>query len=82
MSIVSSAEIISYIGGTYTADLQVFHFAIEQMIKNKCGYEFESTSYFELYDGKGGYYRLELNHQPITAVSRVSNGYDAVIKIV
>jgi hypothetical protein len=51
------------------------------MIKNDCGKPFESTTYFEQYDGKGGYYRLPLDKVPVTSVSRVSSDLEAVIKI-
>lgn len=82
MSIVSSANIIAYIGvSSYTADLQAIHEGAERMVKNYCRKTFESASYFELYDGRGGYYRLMPKYQPVTAVSRVSVDFDAVIKI-
>jgi len=82
MSILSSAEIIAYLGASsYTADIQAIHEGIEDEIQLECGQTFESTSYFQLYDGKGGYYRLELEHTPVTDVSRVSVDWDAVIKI-
>lgn len=82
MSIVSSSEVTAWTGASsYDANLTILHLGIEDMIKMQCGKEFESTTYFELYDGKGGYYRLEPKHQPITAVTRVSNAYDTVIKI-
>ena len=82
MSIVSSAEILAWIGSdSYDANMTLLHLGIEQMVKGQCGKEFESFTYFEFYDGKGGYYRLEVDHQPITGITRVSNGYDAVIKI-
>lgn len=82
MSIVSTANIQTYTGASsYSADLQAIHEGVERLVKNYCRKTFESASYFELYDGKGGYYRLMPKYQPITAVSRVSVDFDAVIKI-
>lgn len=82
MSIVSSANVQSYVGASsYSSDLQFIHEGIEKLIKNACNKTFESTSYFELYDGLGGYYRLQPKYIPITAVARVSTELDAVIKI-
>ena len=82
MSIVSSSEIIAYIGtSSYTADVQALHLGIEQIIKNECGKPFESTSFIELYDGKGGTYHLQLKQTPVTTVSRVSADLESVIMI-
>ncbi len=82
MSIVTNSEIIAYLGvDTYTIDIEFLHEGIEQMLKNETGKPLESATFTELYDGKGGYYRLELNQQPVTAVSRVSTDIESVIKI-
>ena len=82
MSIVSSSEVIAKLGvSTYSAEIQELHEGIEQDVKDICGKPFESTSYFELYDGRGGLYRLPLNHVPVTSVARVSTDLQAVIKI-
>ncbi len=80
--IVSSADILEYTGETsYSRSLEIVHKGVEEIIRNKTGKEFESTSYVnELYDGNGGL-RLRLDHEPITAVSRVSTDLEAVIKI-
>lgn len=80
--IVSSADILDYTGETsYSRSLEITHKGVEKIIRNKTGKEFESTSYVnELYDGNGGS-RLRLDHEPITAVSRVSTDLEAVIKI-
>ena len=82
MSIVSSADILAYTGeAVYTSNLPAVHEGVEAMVKKACGKTFESATYFELYDGKGQYYRLRLDNEPITAVSRVSVDLDAVMKI-
>lgn len=82
MSIVSSSDVVTYLGvASYTADVQALHLGIEKLIKTQCGYEFEAISYFERYDGLGGYYRLELKNFPIISVSRLSTTNQAVIKI-
>jgi hypothetical protein len=80
--IVSSANILTYTGeSSYSASLEIVHKGVEQIIKNKTGKEFESTTYVnELYDGNGGM-RLRLNHLPIISVSRVCADMEAVIRI-
>ncbi len=82
MSIVSSANILSYTGeSTYSTPLQMIHEGVEQMIVDMTDRTFVSTTYSnELYDGEGGS-RLRLKHLPITAVSRVSIDPEEVIQI-
>lgn len=82
MSIVSSANILSFTGETnYSTSLQMIHEGVEQMIVDMTDRTFVSTTYSnELYDGEGGS-RLRLNHLPITAVSRVSIDPEEVIQI-
>ena len=82
MSIVSSADIIAYLGiSSYDAVTQAIHEGIEQIIKNECDKTFESTVYLnELYDGLGSF-RMRLRRVPITAVSRVSCSLEECIGI-
>lgn len=82
MSILTNSEIITELGASsYTDQIEFLHLGIEQMIKNATGKPLESTSYFELYDGKGGFYRLQLKQIPVTSVSRISVDLESVIKI-
>ena len=82
MSIVSSADIIAYLGiSSYDVVTQAIHEGIEQIIKNECDKAFEATTYLnELYDGLG-ICRMRLRHVPITAVSRVSCSLEECIGI-
>lgn len=82
MSIVSSANIISYLGASsYSSDIQAIHEGIEKFVKLYCGQPFESTTFTnKAYDGTGGYI-LQLDEIPIISMKYIIvDPYD-VIKI-
>lgn len=80
MSIVSSANIISYLSASsYSADIQAIHEAIEAFVKNISGQPFESTIYTnKFYNGTGGYI-LRLDEIPIISIKYIIvDPYDVI----
>lgn len=53
---------------------------VEKWVKNYCHKDFESTTYSEYYNGEGNLY-LQLDHYPITALTRVATGRRTAIKV-
>lgn len=81
MAIVDIYTVQSYLGITDGDDdgtIKILHAGIEAEISRFCDNRtFDSTAYFELYDGNGKPY-LRLNQWPVTAVVVAANREDAI----
>ena len=53
---------------------------VEKWVKNYCHKDFESTTYSEYYNGEGNPY-LQLDHYPITDLTRVATGRRTAIRV-
>ena len=53
---------------------------VEKWVKNYCHKDFESATYSEYYSGEGNLY-LQLDHYPITALTRVATGRRTAIRV-
>jgi hypothetical protein len=86
MSIVGYNEMNEYLGITVgSSEEEVFvgkqiHESVESWTKIYCRRNFESSSYYEKYDGAGNNYLL-LNNFPVTALTRLSIGTIDIISI-
>ena len=82
MSIVSSADLIDYLGvSSYDGNIQAIHEGIEAWIKTKTGQHWESTAFTnKLYDGNGSY-KLCLDEIPIISVKYVGLDIASAVKV-
>lgn len=57
---------------TETNIVSVIQEGVESWVKSYCHHEFESTAYYEFYNGGGDY--LYLDHYPVISINRISSG--------
>ena len=79
MSIVSSANIISYLGASsYSANIQSIHEGVEEYLQYKTGQPWESTTFTnKTYDGNGAH-KLLLDEMPIISVKYIIIKFDII----
>ncbi len=85
MTIESLANVLNFCGvGATDNDLiqmvSLLHTNVEKWVKRYCNREFESTTYYETYDGNG-HEVLFLNQYPVSSILNVAVGKISVIRV-
>ena len=82
--IIEKQDLIKFCGADQEQETEIIgsiQEGVEKWIKNYCHKDFESTTYAEYYSGEGNLY-LQLDHYPITALTRVATGRRTAIRVI
>ena len=81
--ITEKQDLIKFCGADQEQETEIIgsiQEGVEKWVKNYCHKDFESTDYSEYYSGEGNLY-LQLDHYPITALTRVATGRRTAIRV-